>query len=238
MLEYIKYRTEFPNIDSPNGRYYKTPSGNFASITTILSKTAYKPALIAWKEKLGEQEAQKILERAGARGTILHDTIEKFLTEFPKPTISDARQFVNRNTFLEIESYLQVMIKEMMKQLIANKYQSIAQEFVVWDSELQIAGRCDNLGYWNGQLLIVDFKTSIKEKPIQYIKDYFIQATFYCKAHNMLFPNNIVNNYVIIVVNEKGTSQIFTGALNKYLPDLRHRVRMFHQLKEKELYHK
>lgn len=227
MLTYNQCK-DFQNIDKPTGRVYNVPAGLYPSVTTVLKATANTNGIDAWRNKVGEEEANRILEAASSRGTILHKYLEDFFIEYSKPTIDDARHFI-KSSGLESElPFIQQMVKSMLKQLLLHKYESIAQEFVVWDDELKFAGRCDNLGYWMGKLTLVDFKTARKEKPLAYVKDYFLQATAYCKAHNRMFPEQI-SRFVILIANEQGGFQSFSGTPNHYIPDLRYRVRKFYE---------
>lgn len=227
MLTYTQCK-DYQNIDHPTGRVYDTPVGLYPSVTTVLKATANMSGIDAWRNRIGEEEANKILEAASSRGTILHKYLEDFFIEYSKPTIDDARYFI-KNSKLENEPlFIQQMVKSIMKQLLAHHYESIAQEFVVWDDDLKLAGRCDNLGYWLGKLTLVDFKSARKEKPLAYVKDYFLQATAYCKAHNRMFPEQI-SRFVILIANEQGGFQLFTGTPQHYIPDLRYRVKKYYE---------
>lgn len=226
MLTYNECK-EFKNTDSPSGRTYSVPTGVYPSITTVLGATSDNGWLSAWRQKIGDEEADKILADASARGTKIHSYIEQLYTEYSKPTITDARKFFSELDITNEPDYIIKMAKNLTKILVDNNYHSIAQEFVVWDDELKIAGRCDSIGYWNGAFTLVDFKTARKKKSRAHITNYFLQATAYCKAHNRLFEEK-VNRFVIVMVNEEGTSQIFTGTPNQYIPDLRYRVNKFY----------
>jgi hypothetical protein len=229
MLTYNQCKT-FKNIDSVSGRVYETPVGLYPSVTTVLKATADMSGILAWRTKIGAEEADRILEAASLRGSILHKYLEDFFIEYSKPTIEDARHFIKQSELEKEPLFIQQMVKSIIKNLLAHQYESIAQEFVVWDDDLKLAGRCDNLGYWMGKLTLVDFKTARKEKALSYVRDYFLQATAYCKAHNRMFPEQITR-FVILIANEQGGFQLFTGTPNKYIPDLRFRVRKFYEQK-------
>jgi genome maintenance exonuclease 1 len=219
---------DFQNIDSVTGRVYKIPAGTFPSVTTVLKATADMSGITAWRARVGEEEADRILEAASLRGTILHKYLEDFFIEYTKPTIEDARHYI-KHSGLETEPlFIQQMVKVILKHLIAYEYESLAQEFVVWDDELKLAGRCDNLGYCKGKLTLVDFKSARKEKQVSHVRDYFLQATAYCKAHNRLFTEQI-SRFIIMIANEQGGFQLFTGIPEQYIPELRYRVRKFYE---------
>ena len=55
-----------------NGRVYFTPSGKaYPSVTTVLGSLS-KEGIKLWREKVGEEEADKISGRASRRGEALH----------------------------------------------------------------------------------------------------------------------------------------------------------------------
>ena len=62
-----------------SGRYYATPKGKYASITTVLSHFGNKKALQEWRNRVGEKEAAKITQKASSRGTAMHTVCEDLL---------------------------------------------------------------------------------------------------------------------------------------------------------------
>ena len=54
------------------------------SVTTILSATQSeekRESLKAWRERVGEEEATRIEDQSGARGTAMHKILEKYILE-------------------------------------------------------------------------------------------------------------------------------------------------------------
>ena len=49
------------------------------SVTTILSDTGDKTALIAWRKRVGEAEATRISTEAAGLGTKVHNALEKYI---------------------------------------------------------------------------------------------------------------------------------------------------------------
>ena len=62
-----------------SGRVYKAPDGSrYPSITTVLSLLS-RDAIRAWRERVGEEEANKVSYRASTRGTKVHEIVEQYL---------------------------------------------------------------------------------------------------------------------------------------------------------------
>jgi ATP-dependent exoDNAse (exonuclease V) beta subunit len=230
MLTY-NYTKTIQNIDKPSGRVYDTPIGLFPSITTVLGATANKAWLQRWIESVGEEEANRIKEAAAERGTILHNYLERLYEEYDAPTKEQVKSFIALSGLNDEKPFIRKMTVELIKHLLVNDFRSVSQEFVVWDEELKVAGRCDGVGYWNNKLVVIDYKTSRKKKTISQIKDYYLQATFYCVAHNKMFDSK-VNSFIILMAVEDGSSVVFTGSPTHYLPELKFRIKRFYDQKK------
>ena len=46
-----------------------------------------------------------------------------------------------------------------------------------------MAGRVDCIGEYEGELAVIDFKTSDKIKPEEWLENYFVQEMFYASAY-------------------------------------------------------
>ena len=170
-----------------------------------------------------------IKNAAAERGTILHNYLERFYEEYSSPSFQDAKNFIASSGLQDEKLFIQNMVKSLLKYLLANNFRSVSQEFVVWDNELELAGRCDGLGYWNDKLIVVDYKTSRRKKTRAQIEDYLLQATAYCRAHNQMFSDQ-VEAFAILIAIEDGNSQIFTGLYKNYEYALINRVAQYREM--------
>lgn len=72
----------FPELDfdlksetTESGRRYVTPEGNsYSSVTTVLSAYNIKK-IMEWRQRVGDEEANKVASRASRRGTKLHSMV-------------------------------------------------------------------------------------------------------------------------------------------------------------------
>lgn len=214
------------NIDRPSGRVYKTPDGEYPSITTILGATSDNSFLVRWREKVGDEEADRISKEATDRGTAVHDYIEKYFLQEER----EFRKYFEVSGLANEPFKIKQPTRDIIRSCERNNFIPYAQEIPLWHPKLKYAGRVDGVGLWNNTLSIIDFKTSKKKKYPSQIKNYYIQATAYAVAHNYLF-NTEINNFAIVIGVDDKEPQIFTGKAINYIPELKLRVRQFYKQK-------
>jgi len=193
-------------------RYYKLPSGNkkLVSITSVISH--YKKDFFnAWRKRVGEEEADKITRKATSRGTDMHTLVENYLYNNDLPSV----QPISEHLF-----------KIAKKDL--NRINSIrALEGALYSEILGIAGTCDCIAEFDGELSIIDFKTSKQPKPRDWIEGYFVQCAAYAA---MLYELTglVVKKFVIIMACEDGECVVYEERdKKKYLKLLTQYIRKF-----------
>tara|TARA_B100000131_G_scaffold316945_1_gene357994 strand:+ start:51 stop:740 length:690 start_codon:yes stop_codon:yes gene_type:complete len=177
-------------------RVYLTPDGDkFPSVTTVISNNAQKMAGIAkWRERVGMEEANRISARSTKRGTTYHSIVEDYF-----------------NNKLEIDKYKDsplptVMFYQSVDTL--NRINNIyLQEAALYSKHLELAGRVDCIAEFDGELSIIDFKTSATPKREEYLTDYFVQETAYACMLQELYDVS-VKKIVTIVACENGETQV------------------------------
>jgi len=172
-------------------RYYQTPQEKlYPSITTILSKTSDMSGLEEWKEKIGHDMAEQIMYESQIHGTMTHKLCEDYLnniescwTCFETP----------KKHFEKLKPYLHKI----------NNIKGI--EVPLYNDEFEIAGTCDCIAEYDGNLSIIDFKTSRSKLVEHYdkVQKYFMQAT----AYSLMWKERTgveIDQIVIIGSEEKG----------------------------------
>ena len=218
VVEKIK-ELDFDLKDETNesGRVYITPEGKrYPSITTVLSATSSKEHLDAWRERIGEEEANKITARSSRRGTELHSVCEKYL-------LNEMSSFKLKSMMPHIKE-LFYKIKPFIDSSL-NKVHALEQP--LYSNELRIAGRTDCICLWDNKLTVLDFKNSIKPKKKEYIENYFIQ----CTAYSLMFQeitNLPIDNIVILIGVEQGPGQIFVESISSYRDILMQRLELYY----------
>ena len=204
---------ERETIDSV--RYYSIPDEDeLVKLVSITSITSHfnKEIFINWRKKVGNETADKITKAATRRGTDMHTLTEHYLKndeELPKvPPISE---------FL-------FKIAKSKLNLINNIY---ALEGALYSKQLGIAGTVDCIAEYNNELAIIDFKTSKKPKPREWIEHYFVQAMAYgCMLYELTgIP---VKKLVIIMACENGECVVYEESDKaKYIKLLGEYIRKF-----------
>ena len=147
-------------------RYYKVPDEEeLLRLVSITSVTSHfnKEIFVKWRKKVGNEEADRITKRATSRGTDMHTLVEHHLKNEGLPKVQP------------ISDFLFKISKEKLK-LINNIY---ALEGSLYSKQLGVAGTVDCIAEYDGELAIIDFKTSAKPKPREWIDHYFVQCMAY-----------------------------------------------------------
>ena len=209
---------EIPKIESqtfPDGkRYYVTPDGKkLPSVTTVVGAQK-KEAILKWRQRVGEEVANKVSRQATSRGTNMHTMCEYYLNNEPKPpgvVMPDAKEM-----FISIKPYL-------------NKINNIHyQEVGLWSSQLGLAGRVDCIGEYEGVLSVIDFKTSKKVKKREDILDYFWQTAAYALMYEELVGQPI-DDLVIIMAVDNAPPVIFKEKTQDHIEGLVRAIDFYHK---------
>lgn len=146
-----------------NKRIYNTPDGDFPSVTSVLS-ILNEEAIAKWRERVGEEEANRVSGRAASRGTKVHSIIEDYLDG------KDTTEYLPhiRQSLANVQPILDNRIGRIF-----------GIEVPLYSRHLGLAGRCDCIGEFDGVVSILDWKTSRYPKKKEKISNYFCQMAAY-----------------------------------------------------------
>ena len=213
--------TALKRIDSPQGRRYLVESTgtSLASVTTVLSFIS-APGIAKWRARVGEAAANKKCNHATTRGTRLHSLVEAFLQNEDYQSCKEYK--------VPLVNLMFSGAKSKLAEHIDNIYQ---QETQMFSERLGLAGTVDLICEFDGELSVVDFKTSEKFKPEKYLENYFCQLSAYWamfSEHTGIVPKQLV----VFLVTEAGEVQIVKRTnIMYYLTKLRDYVRQFNESK-------
>ena len=193
------------NIDGK--RHYVTPAGNYPSVTSITSQLSAE-GIKAWRARVGEKEAQKIITKASIRGTSVHKLCEDYVNNIEVKESNDVFE----------------QIKSELDKHLGTIY---AVEAPLYSDKLKVAGRVDLIAEWKGKLSIIDFKTAKKTKKEEWIEAYFMQESAYAVmfAERMGWdkPLEKINMDIVTIIGVDGQdqAQMFEKKSKDYYPEFK-----------------
>lgn len=210
-------KTELPKLEREtiDGiRYYKVPDKDeLLRLVSITSVTSHfnKEIFVGWRKKIGNEEADRITNAATSRGTDMHTLVENYLYNYDLPSVQPLSEFLFKIAKPEL-----------------NKISDIhTLEGSLYSKQLGVAGTVDCIANYDGELSIIDFKTSKKPKPRKWIENYFVQAMAYgCMYYEITgIP---VKKLVILMSCENGECVVYEERdKSKYIKLLAQYIRKF-----------
>ena len=185
--------SEIKRTKGRSGRHYDVGGTRpLPSVTTVLSSMADKTPILEWRQRVGEQEANRITKEATSIGNQLHKNLEDYILEGKAPQGN--------------------VLTKILTDLVIKKGLSKVDE--IWGVEVGLynpelyAGTTDLVGVWQGRPAIMDFKNARNQRKREWIEDYFFQTVAYGEAHNELFGTDIRTGVIMMAVRD-GTYQEF-----------------------------
>jgi|TARA_B110000438_G_scaffold155961_1_gene149628 genome maintenance exonuclease 1 len=196
--------TELQTENIDGRRFYKTPNGNYQSITTLLSALS-KAGIQAWRKRVGETEANRISTKASRQGTAVHSLCEQYIK--------------NEEGFLTESMPHLVEMFESIQPLLDRIDNVHVTEGALYSDELGLAGRTDLIAEFDGKLAIIDYKTSRRIKTWSMCHSYFMQGAFYAHAYEER-TGIPINNIVIIMAVENEEPLLFRETKDRWIEPL------------------
>ena len=207
------------NIDET--RYYEVGEDTiYPSVTSVISFISRKK-FADWRARVGEEAANKKTKHATTRGTRLHSVLEVYLQNGDYKSMDEYQ--------IPLIQYMFNFAKPFIDRKFSNIYQ---QETAMYSDRLCLAGTVDLICEVDGELSIVDFKTSEREKPEEWLENYFVQLS----AYWAMFAEKtgvVPKKLVVFLIGENGDVQIVERRNPiHYLETLRNYVAQFIQYRD------
>ena len=221
MFNHVDHGITLPKMTrktTEQGRKYFTPDGNaYPSITTVLGILSVD-GIMKWRKRVGEEEANKISHQAATRGTSVHKLAEDYIDN-----VDDWKGKALPNNLYTFSH---------LKDIIDNRLNNVwFQEEYLYSDRLKCAGQVDCIAEFDGELSIIDFKTSRKPKKLEWITNYFIQASFYAAAFYERTGVPIKQGVILITVDHN-EPQVFKINTHEYLQQFLDVRQKYKELKE------
>ena len=192
-MKLIKNKYQYPDlqrVENELGRFYLDSNGQeVPSVTNVLSSTSDNSGIDEWKRRVGQEEAERILQESLSIGSNVHNALENYLQNKEWKIIDDG-SYISKTSILILESFINNLVNDINE---------------VWGLEAGLildglyAGTADCIGVYNGDESLIDFKTAKKVKPKEWIEDYFLQCSAYANAHNVMYGTNIKQIVILMV---------------------------------------
>ena len=179
-------------VDSPAGRVYQTPSGRAYPSVTAVTGLHGKDAIMAWRKRVGEEEANRVSRRATTRGTRVHSLCEDYISN--KPVTAD---------LFDQEAW-QSLVPELDK--INNIH---CLETQLYSDHLEVAGTVDCIAEYNGKVSVIDFKTSKRVKKKSDIHSYFMQTSAYAVMFEERTGIPVSRLVILMTVDDEPEASVF-----------------------------
>jgi len=197
------------------------------SVTTILKATESpekQESLQRWREKMGIENAARIVDESAARGTAMHLILEKYIEKQGYLDLTQVGQQAHN------------MAIRVIEQGLCNISEYYGLEATLYYPGLY-AGATDLVAVHKGQDAIVDFKQTNKPKKREWIEDYCLQLAAYAMAHNYVYKTSITKGVVMMCSKDNYYQEfVIEGEeFKKYKHQWLERVDQYYkQKKEKE----
>ena len=213
-MQFDHQTVELPKIKQKNnalpdgGRGYETPEGKlYPSITTVLS-VRNKKGLHEWRDRVGHDVANYIARTAAQRGTAVHKMCEDYLNNQHLAWPDEFEKHKSKN-------FLAWCLFTQMRETLSNINNIKCLESSLYSDTLKVAGQVDCIAEYKGNLSVIDFKTSSKERDDAWNENYYIQTCAYAEMFKER-TGQTVDKLVILVVTQDGTVQEFIKDKKEY----------------------
>ena len=175
------------------------------SVTTKLKATEpdeKRESLQAWRDRVGEAEATRIVDSAGARGTAMHKILEKYIIEEGYLDLTNVGKEAHN------------MAMQVIQNGLSNVTEFYGSECTLYYPGLY-AGQTDLIATHKGDMAVIDFKQTNKPKKREWIEDYCLQLAAYGMAHDFIYKTAITKA-VIMMCSKDNFYQEFVIAGEEY----------------------
>ena len=169
LLKKYPYK-HYNRFSDEKGRKYLVDNIKVPSVTTILSRTKDMTQLNDWRRRVGNAEADKIMNQASTIGTEMHKVLEYSLNG---------------------QGYFNMMDEGTKPRMMAKTILENIKLDEIWGNEVSLeyknmfAGTCDLTAMAYGKPSIIDWKQSNRPKKEEWVDDYKHQLGAYYLAHTL-----------------------------------------------------
>ena len=161
-------------ITLPDSRYYQRNGEYYPSITHVLGTYPKGKFFEDWLKKVG-YSADYIVKKAAEEGTQVHEMIESYLG-------GEELNFLNEYGYPQFTPKVWQMFLRFTEWWEEYNPKLLQVEVHLFSDELKVAGTCDLICEIDGELWVIDFKTSNHLQTT-----YDLQTAVYGKCYEECF---------------------------------------------------
>jgi ATP-dependent exoDNAse (exonuclease V) beta subunit len=185
----LEISKDHKQITLPDGRYYQRNGEYYPSVTYVLSHYPKGKFFEDWLKKVG-YSADYIVKRASEEGTQVHEMIEDYLN-------GKKLSFLEHGIPMYAPNVWQMFLR-FVDFWEEYKPTLIEAEIHLFSDELKVAGTCDMVCEINGELWVIDFKTSNHLQTT-----YDLQTAMYAKCFEECFGKKVDRTGVLWLKSSK-----------------------------------
>ena len=185
----LEISDDHKQITLPDGRYYQRNGEYYPSVTYVLSFYPKGKFFEDWLKKVG-YSADYIVKKASEEGTQVHEMIEAYLNGEELKFLEHGRPMYAPNIWQMFLRFVDFW--EEYKPTL------IEAEIHLFSDKLKIAGTCDMVCEINGELWIIDFKTSNHLQTT-----YDLQTAIYAKCFEECFGKKVDRTGILWLKSSK-----------------------------------
>jgi len=185
----LEISDDHKQITLPDGRYYQRNGEYYPSVTYVLSCYPKGKFFEDWLKKVG-YSADFIVKKASEEGTQVHEMIEDYLN-------GKELKFLEHGIPMYAPHVWQMFLR-FVDFWEEYKPTLIEAEVHLFSDKLKIAGTCDMVCEINGELWVIDFKTSNHLQTT-----YDLQTAIYAKCFEECFNKKVNRTGVLWLKSSK-----------------------------------
>ena len=185
----LEISDDHKQITLPDGRYYQRNGEYYPSVTYVLSHYPKGKFFEDWLKKVG-YSADYIVKKASEEGTQVHEMIEAYLNGEELKFLEHGRPMYAPNIWQMFLRFVDFW--EEYKPTL------IEAEIHLFSDKLKIAGTCDMVCEINGELWVIDFKTSNHLQTT-----YDLQTAIYAKCFEECFGKKVDRTGILWLKSSK-----------------------------------
>ena len=177
--------SQISRTEEHGSRTYDVNGIKLPSVTTILSRTKDQKKLQEWRNRVGNKEADRVMNLSSSRGTAMHKFLEAYVLQKGYEDLTELGKTAKKMASKVIQIGLEP-VDEWYGSEVTLFYPGL------------YAGATDLVCRHNGLDTIVDFKQANKPKRKEWIDDYHLQIAAYAMAHDHVHGSQIRQGVIMM----------------------------------------